>query len=99
MTTKSLFALAIATAVAAGGLSFEARAATYGCFKVTASSVHIRARPYSNADILTTASKGDILEKRKLWCTLRGFWCAVRAGSVDGYADKAFMEKVPCPKS
>ncbi len=99
MHTRSLLAFAAAAAMALGGLTVEARAATYGCFKVTASSVHIRARPYSDAAILTTASKGDILEKRKLWCTLRGYWCAVRAGSIDGYADKAFMEKVACPKS
>lgn len=75
----------------------DAIAKTYGCFKVTASSLHIRARPYSDADVLSTASKGDILEKRKLWCTLRGYWCAVRQGLIEGYADKAYMEKVACP--
>jgi hypothetical protein len=74
-----------------------ARAATYGCFEVTASSLYIRARPYSDSDILTTASKGEILEKRKLWCTPRGYWCAVRKGTTEGYADKSFMKKVACP--
>jgi len=80
-----------------GGPGQEARAAAYGCFKVTADSINIRARPYSTAEIIDSASKGEILEKRKLFCTPRGFWCAVRKGSLEGYADKGFMEKVACP--
>ena len=72
-------------------------AANYGCFVVTAPSLNIRERPYSDSKVLATAAKGDILEKRKLICTPRGFWCAVRAGGVDGYADKSFMDKVACP--
>jgi hypothetical protein len=59
--------------------------------------LNLRARPYSDADVVGTAAKGDILEKRKLFCTPRGYWCAVRKGGVEGYADKAFMEKVACP--
>jgi hypothetical protein len=69
----------------------------YGCFLVTAHEVNIRARPYANAKVIGTAVKGDVLIKRKLLCTLRGYWCAVRAGSVDGYVDKAFMQKITCP--
>ncbi len=95
---KGYLAMAIAGAAAATLASVpNVKAATYGCFEVTAASLHIRARPYSNSDILTTASKGDILEKRKLLCTLRGYWCAVRKDAIDGYADKAFMKKVACP--
>ena len=77
----------------------ESQAATgYGCFKVTASSLNIRARPYASAEVIGTASKGEILIKRKPLCTLRGFWCAVRKGGLDGYADKANMEKLTvCP--
>jgi hypothetical protein len=89
-------AAGLAAAVLASG-AVEAAAATYGCFEVTASSLNIRDRPYSTAEILTTVSKGTILEKRKLFCTPRGYWCAVRHGSTEGYADKAFMRKVPCP--
>lgn len=69
----------------------------YGCFLVTASEVNIRAKPYATADVIGTALKGDILIKRKMLCTLRGYWCAVRAGSLDGYVDKAYMQKITCP--
>lgn len=73
-------------------------AATYGCFKVQ-TDINIRARPYSSADVIGAAAKGDMLEKRKLLCTLRGYWCAVRTkGGLEGYADKSFLEKAPCPK-
>jgi hypothetical protein len=74
-----------------------AEAASYGCFKVTADTINIRARPYSNAEVVGTASKGDILEKRKLICTPRGFWCAIRKGTLEGYADKSLMTKIACP--
>ncbi len=69
----------------------------YGCFLVTTDEVNIRERPYANAKVIGTAVKGDILIKRKMLCTLRGYWCAIRAGSVDGYVDKAFMQKITCP--
>jgi len=70
---------------------------TYGCFKVTVSSLNIRARPYSTSAIIGVARRGDILEKRKMFCTPRGFWCAIRKGSLEGYADKANMAKIACP--
>lgn len=69
----------------------------YGCFQVTTPSLNIRARPYSDAAVIGTASAGDILEKRKRWCTLRGYWCAVRKGSIEGYADKNFLGTTKCP--
>jgi hypothetical protein len=76
----------------------ESVAATnYGCFKVKTPSLNIRFRPYSDAQVIGTAEAGDILEKRKRWCTLRGYWCAVRKGTLEGYADKTYLEKVPCP--
>ena len=96
MTTRSRM-LTAATCLALIGSAGMAQAATYGCFKVTADSINIRARPYSNAEVIGSASKGDILEKRKLLCTPRGFWCAIRKGSLEGYADKNFMTKVSCP--
>jgi hypothetical protein len=90
----SLLAAALALPVVAAG---DVSAATYGCFKVTADSLNIRARPYSTSEIIGSASKGDILEKRKLFCTPRGFWCAIRKGSLEGYADKSNMVKIACP--
>jgi hypothetical protein len=77
--------------------SESAAASNYGCFKVKAPSLNIRFRPFSDAQVVGTADAGDILEKRKRWCTLRGFWCAVRKGTLEGYADKSYLEKVPCP--
>jgi hypothetical protein len=69
----------------------------FGCFQVITPSLNIRARPYSDAAVIGTASAGQILEKRKRWCTLRGYWCAVRKGSVEGYADKNFLGSTKCP--
>jgi hypothetical protein len=97
MTKRSRLPAAAAACLALAGTVDLAQAATYGCFKVTAESINIRARPYSSADVIGTASKGDILEKRKFLCTPRGFWCAIRKGSLEGYADKSFMAKVACP--
>lgn len=71
----------------------------YGCFKVTAPQINIRSKPLSTAAVIGTARQGDILIKRKRWCTLRGYWCAVTKGSLEGYADKSFMKVAPCPAS
>lgn len=101
MTTKSMFALGMAglalCAGLTGGVATDAQAATYGCFKVTAKHLNIRARPYSTSEVIGVASRGDLLEKRKLFCTPRGFWCAIRKGSLEGYADKSNLRKVACP--
>lgn len=96
MTRRTCIAIAAAlTAVAAASV---AHAGTYGCFKVSADEINIRDRPYSTAAVIGTAQKGEVLEKRKLWCTLRGYWCAVRTkGGLEGYADKGFMDKIACP--
>jgi hypothetical protein len=97
---KRISKLALAATVGFGltVAAAEAQAAGYGCFKVTASSLNIRATPHSTAEIIGTAYKGEILIKRKPLCTLRGFWCAVRKGGLDGYADKANMQKLSaCP--
>ncbi|MDO9381788.1 MAG: SH3 domain-containing protein [Hyphomicrobiaceae bacterium] len=98
MTFRAMvFGLAAAASLAATIAPAQAAGKGFGCFLVTASEVNIRARPYSDAKVVGTALKGDILIKRKMLCTLRGYWCAIRAGSVDGYVDKAFMEKITCP--
>jgi len=97
MTFKSPFAYAMAGLIACAGVSAQAQAATYGCFKVTVSSLNIRAKPYSTSDVIGVARRGDVLEKRKLFCTPRGFWCAIRKGSLEGYADKSHMAKITCP--
>ncbi len=97
MKTMSKFAAAMAGLSVMAALSASAQAAGYGCFRAT-SDLNIRDRPYSSASVIGNAAKGDVLEKRKRWCTLRGYWCAVttKAG-LEGYADKTFMEKMPCP--
>ena len=88
----------IATAIVAGGAIPVEAASKYGCFKVMTDNINIRDRPYGNAAIIGNAVKGEILEKRKLWCTPRGYWCAIRQGLLEGYADKNFMQKVACPE-
>lgn len=88
---------ALATTVLVTQAPDAQAAKNYGCFKVTAPSINIRARPYSSAAVIGMASKGDVLEKRFLFCTPRGFWCGIRKGSLSGYADKNFMTKVTCP--
>jgi hypothetical protein len=96
MTKRSGLAAGVLLAVIAGVATAQA-ASPYGCFQVTAPELNIRDRPYRDAAVIGTAIKGDVLEKRKRWCTLRGYWCAVRKGGLNGYADKAFMAKIPCP--
>lgn len=92
------FGMVLAVAIGfLSGPAFAAGGKNYGCFEVTAHEVNIRARPYSDAAVVATAKKGDVLVKRKMLCTLRGYWCAVRAGSTDGYVDKAYMAKTACP--
>lgn len=98
MTIRSTLVLAAAGLAALAAVPVEpASAASYGCFRVTSPHLNIRARPYSTADVIGVAHRGDILEKRKLFCTPRGFWCAIRKGGLEGYADKAHMRKVACP--
>ncbi|MEZ5924883.1 MAG: hypothetical protein R3D57_10935 [Hyphomicrobiaceae bacterium] len=71
----------------------------YGCYKVIGvSSLNIRARPYSNSDVIGVAHRGEILLKWKRWCAWRGFWCPVQKGSVAGHADKRYLMKVACPE-
>lgn len=98
-TSKRMLLCAVTFGLALGSQAAATQAAGkgFGCFLVTASEVNIRERPHSSADVIGTAVKGDILIKRKLLCTLRGYWCAVRAGSIDGYVDKAYMQKITCP--
>lgn len=95
--TSLLFGVMAAASLAAAVAPAYAAGKGYGCFLVTAAEVNIRDRPYSDAKVIGTAVKGDVLIKRKLLCTLRGYWCAISAGAVDGYVDKAFMEKITCP--
>lgn len=90
-------ALLAGLSVAAGLPSPAAAGKNFGCFTVVTPSLNIRDRPYRTAAIIGTATAGEILEKRKRWCTLRGYWCAVRKGSLEGYADKSFLGTVKCP--
>ena len=98
----SLLVAAATAATAAGAPAAFAEGQTrppFGCFKVTADEINIRAKPHAEAAVVGTAKKGDFLVKRKAWCTLRGYWCAVTMGGTEGYADKNFMEVAPCPAS
>jgi hypothetical protein len=95
---RALLALAVtAAAVALLPPSPAFAAKNYGCFQVITPTLNIRNRPYGDATVIGTASAGDILEKRKPLCTLRGYWCAVRKGTLEGYADKNFLGKTKCP--
>ena len=91
--------IGFAVTVSAAGAATTTTRPAYVCFKVTADEINIRAKPYSTAAVIGSAKRGDILVKRKRWCTLRGFWCAVTKGGLDGYADKSLMKVAPCPPS
>jgi hypothetical protein len=94
-------ALAGAAALAITAPLASAQTATtrpkYGCFRVTADSLNIRAKALSTANVVGTAKRGDILVKRRRFCALRGYWCPVTFGTAEGWADKAFFETAPCP--
>ena len=93
----ALMGAALLGATVAAAQSTSVRPA-YGCFKVTAAELNIRETAFSSGAVVALASKGDILVKRKRFCTLRGFWCAVSTlKGVDGYADKSMIAVAPCP--
>lgn len=97
MTKTIKLSAASAGFIAVMAITTAAQAAGYGCFRVN-TDLNIRDRPYSDATVIGNAVKGEVLEKRKRWCTLRGYWCAVATkNGLEGYADKSFMDKMPCP--
>jgi hypothetical protein len=70
----------------------------YGCFKVTAPQINIRGTAFSTGPVVATASKNEILIKRRRFCTLRGYWCAVTTNAgIQGFADKNLMAVAACP--
>ena len=70
----------------------------YGCFKVTAGELKIHETTVVTGNTLATASKGDILIKRKRFCTLGGNWCPVTTSKgVQGFAEKKMIAVAPCP--
>ena len=89
--------LAVALMTAFSVVPASAAKKGFGCYLVTVDSLNVRERPYSNSEVVGVVSKGDILIKRKLFCTLRGYWCAIRAGSINGYVDKSYVQKITCP--
>lgn len=103
VATLAVATLALGGAVLASGVALaQAQTVTkrppYGCFRVTAPEINIRKTAFSSGEVLAQAKRGDILIKRKRFCTLRGFWCAVRtAKGVDGYADKSLIKVSACP--
>ncbi|MEQ1695629.1 MAG: hypothetical protein ABL901_07290 [Hyphomicrobiaceae bacterium] len=70
----------------------------YGCFKVTVPELNIRQTAFSSGAVVATAIKNEILVKRRRFCALRGFWCAVTTNKgVPGYADKSMIAVAACP--
>lgn len=88
---------ALAVSASLAGAQTVTTRPKYGCFKVTAESLNIRVKALSTADVIGTAKRGDILVKRRRFCALRGYWCPVTFGTVEGWADKAFFESAACP--
>ncbi len=64
------------------------------CFRVNTNSLHLRLRPFKQAQIVGYASRGEILVKRRL-CSWRG-WCPVRQGELSAWAWKAHMTQIDC---
>jgi hypothetical protein len=95
-TLVTLFGIG-ALAPAAQAQSTSVRPA-YGCFKVTAKEINIRATPFSTGAVVATAIKNETLVKRRRFCTLRGYWCAVTTNAgVQGFADKNLITIAACP--
>ena len=70
----------------------------YGCFKVTAPSLAIKEGAIGTTATLATADKGEILIKRRRFCTVAAGVCAVTTNKgVQGFADKKMMAVAPCP--
>lgn len=90
-------AVALAMTASLAGAQTVTTRPKYGCFRVTSESLNIRAKALSTSDVVGTAKRGDILVKRRRFCALRGYWCPVTFGGVEGWADKAFFETAACP--
>lgn len=85
-------------AIASAAAAQTSKRPVHGCFQVIADSLNVRKTAFASGEIAGVAAKGDILIKRRPWCTWRGYWCAVRTeDGVDGYVDKKFVEMTPCP--
>jgi len=100
----ALVKLSASAILAVALLSIPAQAQTvttrpaYGCFKVSVAELNVRDKASSTATVLATAIKGETLVKRRRYCTLRGFWCAVTTNKgIQGFADKSMMVVAPCP--
>lgn len=95
--------LALAAAIATGTLLASLPGANaapadkgYGCFRAK-TSMNIRQRPWASSDVIATAKEGETFVKRKRFCNIRGYWCAITTSAgVDGYGDTSLMEKTEC---
>ena len=68
----------------------------YGCFKVSATELSVRESSFATGATIATASKNEILVKRRRFCSAR--WCAVTTNKgIQGYAEKSMMAVAPCP--
>ena len=103
MANYKVLAVAVAViACAIGTVPAMAQTAThrpaYGCFKVTVPELNVRGTAFSTGAVVATAIKNEILVKRRRYCTLRGYWCAVTTNKgIQGYADKSMMAVAACP--
>jgi hypothetical protein len=100
---KSIALAAVAFAMSAVfGASFVSAQTTvrpaYGCYKVSAKELSLRETAFKTGNVVATVGKGDILVKRRRFCTLRGTWCPVTTiKGVQGFADKSMIAVAPCP--
>jgi hypothetical protein len=100
-TTKAITAGLAVLAVTAGSVIAQTSLTRppFGCFQVSVPQLNIRLKPDGDAPVIGSVKQGDFLIKRKRFCNFRGFFCAVQAGPLEGYADKNFMAVAPCPAS
>jgi hypothetical protein len=100
-TTLSIGLFTVAAAVSLFAANPAANAATggygYGCFRAN-TAMNIRERPWASSNVIATAKAGDVVIKRKRFCNVRGYWCAITTTKgVEGYGDKSLMDKMNCP--
>ena len=87
---------ACASTVGAAEPTVPSARPVYGCLKVIAPSIAIKERSVGTSTTLTTASKGEILIKRRRFCVLGSCAVTTRNGVV-GYVDKAATLVAACP--
>jgi hypothetical protein len=101
---KIFFGVAMMGLIAAVSTPTVAQTTTvrpaYGCYKVLATELSIRATALKSGAVVAGASKNEILSKRRRFCNVGGAWCPVTTkDGIQGYAEKALIAVAPCPPS